>query len=1057
VLAMIGSISAPYPGPRPFTDQETAIFRGREEELYDLRDLIMSYQAVVLYSQSGAGKTSLVEAGLKPLLEKKLEILPVARVAAEVPGCDAGHIANIYASNVVFTSVPERAATATSLSDALSPSSPGQGQDSTRMLILDQFEQFFTAFPDRWRERKDFFLQLNETVNADAKLRMLFVIREDYLAELDAYSEFVPFNFRIRYRLERLRRNQALMAVQEPLLKFGFTIEADDAQRLVENLLKIRLSKGSQPEEIEGEFVEPVHLQVICEDLWRKRDETKQILSVPNKLESLDVALSSFYDAAVEYASREGKVKEGTLRQCIAKDFITSGGTRGFVYRGELLKKGIPQGALDALEHRHIIRGEQRAGAQWYELTHDRFIEPIRTSNAKWGNEHGEAYLAVLEARADEWVRSGSGSKGLLNETELKDAKDWVKRSEGFGLGSEAGLRAFVSASELEVRGVKRRRRRRLLFGLAIALALVLLGITFAVVKYREAAAAASFERRVNLALKESEREHARFIAAEQKSAELGKQLGRYQQTTASQMEAAADKVSSQLRDVRALRRRVETEIARATSENEQTRLSEQLKQLESTEKAASQQARVFRLQAEAARQAANGSPERAQDLQQRATVLSLTALPELPGPARPPVAGNTWAQKLTHESESALESDSTLSAWLALYAVHSLEATANPTILPEAERVLREAAWQADAIPRIRVGEVESDAVPVVISPDGRRIAAIEKHGVVKIWDTHDLRQPPRSISEKGHPITAVAFSGDSSLMAVGIAHARIRVLDFATGTTKFEFHDQYDPAILVFSPDGKRLISAGFSSFEASDTPHLARLWDLSATGNDKPEVLGLVMPQESTVVATLGRRNLYAAGTASGEVVLGTVGPNQDARVIAREGRAVVGLGFSADGKKLAALTYSQSLGYSRKEFLFLWKIGSRAQRAISQKLKVNASVFDAEFDSSGALLAVGSWKNGNELGVRDAESGQDMMTLEGHLDRWADGVGLSPACRFLALLDRKGMTLRLVALQPKDLARWAENELPRQLTSQECSKYLQQQSCPPPPYLNVGHSR
>ena len=49
----------------------------------------------------------------------------------------------------------------------------------------------------------------------------------------------------------------------------------------------------------------------------------------------------------------------------------------GRVYRG------LPNEAVEELEDRHLIRPEWRAGARWYELTHDRLIEPIRASNAR--------------------------------------------------------------------------------------------------------------------------------------------------------------------------------------------------------------------------------------------------------------------------------------------------------------------------------------------------------------------------------------------------------------------------------------------------------------------------------------------------------------------------------------------------------------------------------------------------------------------------------------------------------------------------------------------------
>ena len=43
----------------------------------------------------------------------------------------------------------------------------------------------------------------------------------------------------------------------------------------------------------------------------------------------------------------------------------------------------VPQGALEELRDRHLLRGEWRAGGQWVELAHDRLIEPIRESNAR--------------------------------------------------------------------------------------------------------------------------------------------------------------------------------------------------------------------------------------------------------------------------------------------------------------------------------------------------------------------------------------------------------------------------------------------------------------------------------------------------------------------------------------------------------------------------------------------------------------------------------------------------------------------------------------------------
>src|SRR4051794_19622725 len=103
-----------YPGPRSFQTDESGIFFGREREAADLRNLLLSYRMVLLYSQSGAGKSSLVRAGLLGKLSKGYWVL--ARVQGQDPG-DAE--ANIYAHNVLLTAGKEIRDGSTRLAAAL--------------------------------------------------------------------------------------------------------------------------------------------------------------------------------------------------------------------------------------------------------------------------------------------------------------------------------------------------------------------------------------------------------------------------------------------------------------------------------------------------------------------------------------------------------------------------------------------------------------------------------------------------------------------------------------------------------------------------------------------------------------------------------------------------------------------------------------------------------------------------------------------------------------------------------------------------------------------------
>ena len=61
-------MSNPYVGPRPFTRKETLY--GRDEEAAALAQLLSNERLVVLYSPSGAGKTSLINTALHKNLVK---------------------------------------------------------------------------------------------------------------------------------------------------------------------------------------------------------------------------------------------------------------------------------------------------------------------------------------------------------------------------------------------------------------------------------------------------------------------------------------------------------------------------------------------------------------------------------------------------------------------------------------------------------------------------------------------------------------------------------------------------------------------------------------------------------------------------------------------------------------------------------------------------------------------------------------------------------------------------------------------------------------------------
>ncbi len=499
----------PYVGPRPFEKEDQELFFGREPETIELSSLIVANPVVLLYAQSGAGKTSLLNAGLIPKLEAKgFEVFPPARVSGAQPrGIELQEINNIYVFNALAKwANPQRSPQQLahlSLTEFLSERphlTDDDGMPALRVIVFDQLEEIFTSYPEFSERRKDFFHQLGlalkgeperrsrgsafksseasaETqIKGDPLLRALLVVREDYLAQIEAFAPLLPEKLRTRIRMERLREEAALAAVTGPLQRTHSRrrFAPGVAERLVTDLMKVRIETAAgKTEVITGEFVEPVQLQVVCQRLFAALpDEVTQIAEKHLAgFGDVSQALSFFYEDCLASAVEQTGVREWDLRMWFTNTLITSAGTRGAVYRGAQDSGGIPNDAVEVLENLHLIRGEQRAGAKWYELTHDRLIEPIQESNREWlsGRWEVEQMRQRLEEKTTNWVRMGRGRGGLLDEVELRE----VERAPAAELDPSPDQRSLINQSRAAIEEDKREKdaaaRRELELAQAVA------------------------------------------------------------------------------------------------------------------------------------------------------------------------------------------------------------------------------------------------------------------------------------------------------------------------------------------------------------------------------------------------------------------------------------------------------------------------------------------------------------------------------------------------------------------------------------------------------------
>ena len=434
----------PFVGPQAFTEANSANFHGRSTESRELISLILARRAVLLYAQSGAGKTSLLQASVIPELRrrKRVETLPVARVTGSETAAGNIYIANTIAA--LFPGRPEL--TGATLSEAIAATE----SKTPRLLILDQFEEIFTFHPERTDDRRGFFAQLGECLESFPRLCLLISMREDYLAFLDDYSELLPDRLRSRLRLTRLGVQNALEAVCRPASAGGRPFAPGVAENLVDNLRRL------QARSVLGLEVEPVQLQIVCRQLWEQMPATATSIEAGDveKFANVDNVLIRFYRDALAKA-RSPVARERTLRRWFGESLITASRTRGLVYEGDNI---LPDAAIRTLLDVYLIRPVHRGDDVWFELCHDRLVEPILEDNRAWFADYPNPL-----------ARSIKDKTALLSGSALADAVRYDAANPGELTAEEADLLQRSCGAE---RAAQSRRRRRIAITAAVMILL---------------------------------------------------------------------------------------------------------------------------------------------------------------------------------------------------------------------------------------------------------------------------------------------------------------------------------------------------------------------------------------------------------------------------------------------------------------------------------------------------------------------------------------------------------------------------------------------------------
>ena len=484
----VGDDGNPFAGLAAFQEADAGRFFGRDREIDRVVAELRSRPLVAVVGRSGAGKSSLVRAGVIPALKRSGEgwDTHVVRPGREPLAALAGVLAHLG-------SAPGAGASGSGLDDHLERagesylrSEPGYLGAQLRAratskqrriaLFVDQLEELYTLGASA--DDRAAFLACLAAVADDptSPLRVLVAMRWDFLDRLIADHRAGAEVTRALVLLSPMDREGMREALLRPVAASEHRFEpAALVDRMVDAVAD---APGALP-----------LLQFTAARLWERRDRDRRRLTEASYEEIGGVAgaLAAHADTVLTGLA----AAQQSLARAVLERLVTPERTRALVSVTELHAldrdrervDGIVQ-HLTAMRLVVIERGADGADPT-VELVHESLIDrwPQLT---RWLDENQDdaAMLARLRAVARDWERSGHPAGLLWTGDAAQEARTWRQRYRGELLpGEQRYLAAVLAAAD------RARRLRRRLFGGIVSTA-VLAAIALAWLAWRQTEAA---------------------------------------------------------------------------------------------------------------------------------------------------------------------------------------------------------------------------------------------------------------------------------------------------------------------------------------------------------------------------------------------------------------------------------------------------------------------------------------------------------------------------------------------------------------------------------------
>ncbi|MCY1083645.1 nSTAND1 domain-containing NTPase [Archangium lansingense] len=440
----------PYRSLQAFQEEDADLFFGREVFIESLWKKLEGHGLVAVVGASGSGKSSVVQAGLLPLLRRMKPPEAVWEAVVLTPGRRPFHS---LAAQLIPLWEKEMSRTdqlremeklgealargEVSLGEALKQTLRDSRSADRLLVVVDQFEELFTLAGEP--EAHAFISRLLQAPK-DAPVKLVFTLRADFYGRaIAANRELSDAIQQGVVNLSSMTRDELRRAIEVPAAKGGLRFEPGLLERILDQM--------------EGQPGNLPLVEFALTTLWKERENGVLLNARFDAMGGVAGALGTVAEAT--FKALPGDQQAAVLRMLPRLVRVATAGEEGTDTRQRLLLRELDergqQVARKFVDARLLVMDrEPGTNEETVEVSHEALIRSWeRLRRALDEQRDFLVWRQHLRFRIAEWQRAKEDSELLLRGPLLLEARQWLEQRRDELNPAELG---FIHASALAKR-----------------------------------------------------------------------------------------------------------------------------------------------------------------------------------------------------------------------------------------------------------------------------------------------------------------------------------------------------------------------------------------------------------------------------------------------------------------------------------------------------------------------------------------------------------------------------------------------------------------------------